>query len=82
VLLQARQHDRSRCFPGGVVILLVPHVQERLAVRHRIRVVSRYREDGLDGAESRTRAGAKAIEVVLDFKVELRNVTETPAAID
>jgi hypothetical protein len=53
-------------------------------VRFGIRVVNRYREDGLGGdpAETRARAAAKAVELALQYNIELANVRETPAAVD
>lgn len=55
-----------------------------ILVRHGIRIVRRYREECLGGdpAATRAQAAAKALEYALDYKIELRNVTETPAAID
>lgn len=55
-----------------------------ILVRHGIRVVDRYREDGLGGdpVETRARAAAAALEFAMEYKIELRNVQESSAAID
>jgi len=59
---------------GGFVVL----------VRHGVHVVGLYRAEGLGGSpvEMRAQAAAKAIELALEHRIELRNVTESPAAMD
>jgi len=53
-------------------------------VRFGARIVTRYRAEALaeSPAEMRVHALAKAIELALKLKIELRNVAETPGAVD
>ena len=53
-------------------------------VRHGARFVRRFCAESLaeSPAEMREHARAKAIELTLKFKIEPRNVAETPSAVD
>jgi len=53
-------------------------------VRHGARIVTRFRAEAMaeSPAEMREHARDKAIELALKFKIELRNVVETPHAVD
>jgi hypothetical protein len=52
-------------------------------VRHGARIVTRFRAEALaeSHAEMREHARDKAIELALKFKIDLRNVAETPHAV-